>query len=262
MLYTVDINCDMGESFGDYKIGNDEKVVGHITSANIACGFHASDPNVMEKTVRLCKEHGVMVGAHPGYPDLTGFGRRFMDVSEPELINYVLYQIGALKGFLDLYEMPLQHVKLHGALYNYLVNREKLFLNIVGPSRKAFGDIIFLTLGTKRTAQLKKTCKDEGIRLALEAFPDRNYTDEGELLPRKYKEAVLKNNELIATRAMRMVKERGIESINGQWIDMDIDTLCIHGDNQESIEAARKIREYLTREGVEIKPLMERISKF
>jgi UPF0271 protein len=256
MSYTVDINCDMGESFGDYKIGNDEKVVEHITSANIACGFHASDPNVMEKTVRLCKKHGVMPGAHPGYPDLLGFGRRFMDVSEPELINYVLYQIGALKGFLDLYEMSIQHVKLHGALYNYLVNEEKLFLSIVGPSRKAFGNIFFLTLGTKRTTALKITCKEEGIRLALEAFPDRMYTDEGELLPRKYKEAVLYDNELIATRAVRMVKEKGIESINGKWIEMDIDTLCIHGDNQESIEAAKKIKDYLTREGVEIKPLL------
>ena len=259
--YKIDINCDMGESFGDYKIGNDADVIEHITSANIACGFHASDPNIMEKTVRLCKPHGVMIGAHPGYPDLMGFGRRFMDVSEPELINYVIYQVGALKGFLSLDEVPLQHIKLHGALYNYMVNQEHIFSNIIDTCIKAFGNVIFLTLGTKRTSALKKSCLKQGIRIALEAFPDRMYTDDGELLPRRFKEAVLHDNELIAVRAVRMAKERGIESINGKWIEMDIDTLCIHGDNKESIEAARKIKTYLMREGVEIKPL-GRLSKF
>jgi UPF0271 protein len=259
--YKIDINCDMGESFGDYKIGNDADVIEHITSANIACGFHASDPNIMEKTVRLCKTHGVMIGAHPGYPDLMGFGRRFMDVSEPELINYVIYQVGALKGFLSLDEVPLQHIKLHGALYNYMVNQEHIFTNIIDTCIKAFGNVIFLTLGTKRTSALKKSCLKQGIRIALEAFPDRMYTDDGELLPRRFKEAVLHDNELIAVRAVRMAKERGIESINGKWIEMDIDTLCIHGDNKESIEAARKIKTYLMREGVEIKPL-GRLSKF
>jgi len=259
--YKIDINCDMGESFGDYKIGNDADVIEHITSANIACGFHASDPNIMEKTVRLCKTHDVMIGAHPGYPDLMGFGRRFMDVSEPELINYVIYQVGALKGFLSLNEIPLQHIKLHGALYNYMVNQEHIFSNIIDKCTKAFGNVIFLTLGTKRTSALKKSCLKQGIRIALEAFPDRMYTDDGELLPRRFKEAVLHDNELIAVRAVRMAKERGIESINGKWIEMDIDTLCIHGDNKESIEAARKIKTYLMREGVEIKPL-GRLSKF
>lgn len=259
--YKIDINCDMGESFGDYKIGNDADVIEHITSANIACGFHASDPNIMEKTVRLCKTHDVMIGAHPGYPDLMGFGRRFMDVSEPELINYVIYQVGALKGFLSLDEVPLQHIKLHGALYNYMVNQEHIFSNIIDKCTKAFGNVIFLTLGTKRTSALKKSCLKQGIRIALEAFPDRMYTDDGELLPRKFKEAVLHDDELIAERAVQMAKERGIESINGKWIEMDIDTLCIHGDNKESIEAARKIKTYLIREGVEIKPL-GRLSKF
>lgn len=255
MINVVDINCDMAESFGDYKIGNDERVVPYVTSANIACGFHASDPNVIDRTVRLCKSNNVMCGAHPGYPDLMGFGRRFMDVTDAELINYIVYQVGAVKGFTDLYGVRLQHVKLHGALYNYMVNQEELFLKIIDTLRKAFGDIIFLTLGTGKTGEFKKRCRDNGIRLALEAFPDRNYTDEGELLPRKYKDAVLHDNELIAQRAVQMVKERGIRSVNGKWIDMGIDTLCIHGDNQESIEAAAKIREYINMEGIEVKPL-------
>ncbi len=255
MSRVADLNCDMGESFGAYTIGNDEKIIPHVTSANIACGFHASDPLVMEKTVRLCKEHGVMAGAHPGYPDLLGFGRRFMEVTEAELVAYVLYQVGALKAFLDLYAMPLQHVKLHGALYNYLIRQEGLSLAVARAVKKAFGDVIFLTLGTKKTDHLKKVCREEGLRVALEAFPDRNYTDEGELLPRKYKEAVLHDRDLIAQRAVRMVKEKGVESVNGTWIPMEIDTLCIHGDNEESIEAAREIRACAMRQGIDLQPM-------
>jgi UPF0271 protein len=255
MSPVVDLNCDMGESFGDYRLGNDERIIPYITSANIACGFHASDPNIMERTVALCKVQGVMAGAHPGYPDLMGFGRRFIDVAEKDLVNYVIYQVGALKGFLDLYGLPLQHVKLHGALYNYLVTEEKLALTIARAVRTAFGDVAFLTLGTNRTRELKRVGREEGIRVALEAFPDRNYTDDGELLPRKYKEAVLHDKELIALRATRMVKEHGIESVNGRWIEMDIDTLCLHGDNEESIEAAEKIRTLAIQEGIEVKPL-------
>jgi 5-oxoprolinase (ATP-hydrolysing) subunit A len=257
MPLRVDMNCDMGESFGIYTIGNDREVIKYISSSNIACGFHASDPNVMEETVRLCKEFNVMVGAHPGYPDMHGFGRRFMEVSERELINYVVYQVGALKGFLNRMDMPLQHVKLHGALYNYMVNEEELFLKMISTIRKAFGDVIFLTLSTGRMMQLKKKCIKEGIRLALEAFPDRQYTDNGELLSRKHKDAVMKDHDEIARRAVKMVKEKGLKSVNGRWIDMEIDTLCIHGDNLQSIEAARKIRFYATREGIEIAPLAE-----
>jgi 5-oxoprolinase (ATP-hydrolysing) subunit A len=255
MDFVVDINCDMGESFGTYKIGNDEEVIKYITSSNIACGFHASDPNVMKETVTLCKKHDVMVGAHPGYPDLLGFGRRFMDIGQDDFVSYVLYQVGALKGFLDYFGMPLQYVKLHGVPYNYLVNEEKPFLNIVTNLRKAFGDIRFLTLGTKKTGELKERCKKEGIRLVLEAFPDRMYTDEGGLLPREYKEAVLKNPDIIAKRAIKMVRERGIAGVNGRWIEMDIDTMYIHGDNMESIEVAKKIHEYAFEEGIQIKSL-------
>jgi UPF0271 protein len=257
MSLRVDINCDMGESFGIYKIGNDAEVIKHITSSNVACGFHASDPNVMGETVELCRAHGVMVGAHPGYPDALGFGRRFMDVSEGELINYIIYQVGALTGFLRRAGLPLQHIKLHGALYNYLVNEEDLLLRIAALVRNVFGDVIFLTLGTGKTAGLKKRCREEGIRLALEAFPDRQYTDEGELLSRKHKGAVLKDHDLIARRAVEMVKQRGVTSVNGKWVELDINTMCIHGDNPESIEAARKIHAYAAGEGVEIMPLKE-----
>jgi 5-oxoprolinase (ATP-hydrolysing) subunit A len=257
MEISVDINCDMGESFGAYKIGRDEEIIRYITSSNIACGFHASDPNVMEKTVRLCRDHGVKAGAHPGYPDLPGFGRRFMDMDRQELINAIIYQVGALQGFLAVHQMSLQHVKMHGALYNYLVKEENLFLEIVEIVKSAFGHVIFLTLATPGTAVLKKALKKKGVRIALEAFPDRNYGDDGELLSRKHKEAVLKDPDLIAKRAVCMVKEKRIKSVSGHWLDMDIDTLCMHGDNLESIEAAKKLKTYFKQERIHIKPLID-----
>jgi 5-oxoprolinase (ATP-hydrolysing) subunit A len=257
MEISVDINCDMGESFGAYRIGRDEEVIRHITSSNIACGFHASDPSVMERTVRLCKDHGVRAGAHPGYPDLPGFGRRFLDMERNDLLNAIMYQVGALWGFLAFHHLPLQHVKMHGALYNHLVKEEGLFLEIIETVRNAFGDVIFLTLTTPATAALKKTLKRKGIRIALEAFPDRNCSDSGELLSRGCKEAVLKDPDEIARRAVRMVKERGLESIGGRWLDMEIDTLCMHGDNLESIDAASRMKTYFERENIHVKPLAD-----
>jgi len=255
MKISVDINCDMGESFGTYKIGRDEEVIRYVTSSNIACGFHASDPNVMEKTVRLCKDHGVMAGAHPGYPDLLGFGRRFLDMTSKELLNSVIYQVGALQGFLSFYQMPLQHVKMHGALYNHLVKDETLLIEVIEAVRSAFGDVIFLTLATPGMAALKNAMNKKGVRIALEAFPDRNYSDSGELLSREYKEAVFKDADKIAKRAVRMVKDKGMKSVGGRWLDMEIDTLCIHGDNPESIDAARRMKRYFEEEKIDVKPL-------
>ena len=257
MKIRIDLNCDMGESFGAYKVGRDEEVIKHITSANIACGFHASDPSVMDHTVKLCKEHGVQAGAHPGYPDLLGFGRRPMAVNREELTNYIIYQIGALNGFLAYYNLPLQHVKMHGALYNYLVQEDAIFFRIIAAVKKAFGNPVFLTLATEKGMTIKKLGAEKGYRIALEAFPDRNYSDAGELLLRSDKDALLKNPEVIAQRALRMIKEKGIESINGRWIDMAIDTLCLHGDDLASVEAASKIKSHCEKEGIALKQLGE-----
>ncbi len=259
MKYSVDINCDMGESFGVYKLGRDEEVIKYISSANIACGFHASDPCVMERTAALCKSHGVMAGAHPGYPDMLGFGRRNMEMSLSDLVNSVIYQVGALQGFLSLLGIPLQHVKMHGALYNSLVDDEVRIMKLATALQKAFDKPIFLTLATPKSAALKRSCRRKGIRMALEAFPDRNYTDDGELLSRSFKNAVLKDPGTIASRAARMVKEKGIESVTGKWIDMEVDTLCIHGDNPESIEAARVIRDLFASERIALKPLTGKV---
>ena len=256
-MAVIDINCDMGESFGPYRIGTDEAVIKQITSANVACGFHASDPMVMEQTVRLCWEHGVRVGAHPGYPDLMGFGRRFMDLGKTELVNYVIYQVGALSGFLKLFDLPLQHVKLHGALYNHVLSQEKLFLEMALEVVKLFGEVTFLTLGTSKTAQLKSRAEELGIKIALEAFPDRGYTDDGELLGREKPGAVIHDAAEIARRALSMARERGVESVNGRWVPMDVHTLCVHGDNMESVAAVMRIRRLLQEQGINVKPLSQ-----
>ena len=253
----IDLNCDMGESYGAYTIGGDDGVVPYITSANIACGFHASDPSVMDRTVRLCRENGVKIGAHPGFPDRVGFGRRFMDIAPEDLVNDVIYQVGALKGFLDRYTLPLQHVKLHGALYNHLVTQEELLMKIARVLQQSFGNPIFLTLATGKTDKLRERCRQEGIRLALEAFPDRRYTDDGELLSRKLPGAVLKDKEEIAKRAADMVVKKGLESVTGRWIDMEINTLCLHGDNRESIDAAANINRLLREKQIQLAPLTE-----
>jgi len=249
MANVIDINCDMGESFGAYIMGRDEEAIRYISSASIACGFHASDPMVMDRTVRLCRDHNV------------GVGRRLMEISPAELKNYVVYQVGALQGFLSIYGMPLQHIKLHGALYNDLVTKSDLFFGLVRQVSKAFGDPVFLTLATKQAALLAKAARREGLRIALEAFPDRQYTDEGELVPRSQSGVVLNDPEQIAKRAVAMILKKGFESIHGRWIDVAVDTLCIHGDNPISVEAARMMVEAFTREGFQIKPLGEIIPR-
>ncbi len=252
-MFTVDLNCDMGESFGAYTIGNDAEAVKYISSANIACGMHASDPTVMKKTVLLCRDHNVMTGAHPGYPDLPGFGRRQIEMADDEIIDGIIYQVGALKAFTDHFGMSLQHVKLHGALYHYALKKESLFLEIMQALQKTFGDIVIFTLATSESIALKRSCASDGIRLALEAFPDRVYTDEGALMPRIHPEAVIKDPETIARRALTMIKDRGVESVNGRRIYLEIDTLCIHGDNAGSIRAASLIRDRARSEGIMIK---------
>ncbi len=245
----------MGESFGVYHLGDDAEAVRHVTSANIACGFHASDPNWMEGTVRLCADHHVMVGAHPGYPDILGFGRRFMEVSARELVNYALYQVGALKAFLDFFGLPLQHIKLHGALYNHMVRHEDAFLDLAQALEKTFPGVIFVTLGARGGRLLKEKAARKGLRVALEAFPDRGYTDEGELLSRSVEGALLKDPEAIAKRAVEMARKKGVESAYGRWVDMEVDTLCLHGDSPESVIAAKKIRMLMDAEGIAVESL-------
>jgi 5-oxoprolinase (ATP-hydrolysing) subunit A len=251
----IDINCDMGESFGAWTIGMDGEVIQYVTSANIACGYHAGDAHVMYKTVKLAKEHGVAIGAHPGYPDLVGFGRRNMDCTPDEVRDYVAYQIGAMKAFCAIHGVPLQHVKPHGSLYNVSVGNEAMIRAIVEAIAGVDKNVIYLALGGAQAPLVTKIAREAGIRVAFEAFPDRAYTPEGKLAPRSTAGAVIKEPKVAAERALRMAKEGKIITTDGSILAMQIDTICVHGDNPSAVELVNNIRSAIEGEGIAVLPM-------
>ena len=242
-MYFVDLNSDLGESFGNYTIGMDEEILKYVSSANVACGWHAGDPMVMEKTVALAKEFGTAVGAHPGFPDLMGFGRRNMAVTPEEAKAYVKYQLGALQAF----------AKPHGALYNMAAVDEKLAKAMCEAVYEVDKDIIFMGLAGSK---MITAAEEVGLKAASEVFADRAYNDDGTLVSRKLPGAVIKDKELAIKRVVRMVKEGKVESINGKDIDIKADSICVHGDNPKALEFVKNIRETLEKEGVTISSLM------
>ncbi|ASJ02501.1 lactam utilization protein LamB [Thermococcus profundus] len=250
----VDLNADLGESFGRYKLGLDEEVMNYITSANVATGWHAGDPLVMRKTVKLAKEKGVAVGAHPGYPDLLGFGRRYMRLSQEEARNYILYQVGALYAFVRAEGLKLQHVKPHGALYNALVTEEELARGVIEGIADFDKNLIFVTLSGSRPAEI---AEEMGVKVAHEVFADRAYNPDGTLVSRSKPGAVIEDREEIAERVISMVKDGGIKAINGEWIELKVDTICLHGDNPKAVEIAAHIRKVLEEEGIKVAPMRE-----
>lgn len=250
----VDLNADLGESFGRYKLGLDEEVMNYITSANVATGWHAGDPLVMRKTVKLAKEKGVAVGAHPGYPDLLGFGRRYMKLTYDEARNYILYQVGALYAFVRAEGLELQHVKPHGALYNALVKEEELARGVIEGIADFDKNLIFVTLSGSRPAEI---AEEMGVKVAHEVFADRAYNPDGTLVPRSKPGAVIEDKEEIAERVISMIKDGGVRAINGEWVELKVDTICLHGDNPKAVEIAAHIRKVLEEEGVKIVPMRE-----
>ena len=251
-MFRVDLNSDLGESFGNYSLGMDEEILKYVSSANVACGWHAGDPMVMERTVALAKRCGTAVGAHPGFPDLMGFGRRNMAVAPEEAKAYVKYQLGALYAFTESYGMKIQHVKPHGALYNMAAVDEKLAAALCEAVYDVDRDIIFMGLaGSKMIEAAEKT----GLKAASEVFADRAYNDDGTLVSRRLPGAVIKDKELAIWRVVRMVREGLVESISGKSIPIRADSICVHGDNPEALEFVRNIRQSLTAEGVEIRSL-------
>ncbi|MDK2869123.1 MAG: 5-oxoprolinase (ATP-hydrolyzing) subunit [Pyrococcus sp.] len=248
----VDLNSDLGESFGRYKLGLDEEVMKYITSANVACGWHAGDPLVMRKTVRLAKKNNVQVGAHPGYPDLMGFGRRYMKLTPEEARNYILYQIGALYAFVKAEGLELQHVKPHGALYNAMVKEEDLARAVIEGILDFDKRLIVVTLAGSKVVEI---AKEIGARVAQEGFADRAYNPDGTLVPRSRPGAVIEDKEEIAERVISMVKDGGIRAINGEWVDLNVDTICVHGDNPKAVEITAYIRRRLEEEGIKIVPM-------
>jgi UPF0271 protein len=255
MSKKIDLNSDVGESFGVYKLGLDEEVIPNITSANIACGFHAGDPGVMRKTVFLAKKYGVETGAHPGYPDLMGFGRRNIDATLEEIQDYVVYQMGALQAFTISQGMRLQHVKPHGSLYNMAVANPKIWEAIAEAVAKADRGIILVVLASSKRDPFLEMGKRHGIRIAFEAFPDRAYNRDGSLVSRREKGAVIEDHEAVTKRALKMALEGKVIAIDGAEIDLKADTLCVHGDNPAAVQMVKKIREGLKAAGVEVTPM-------
>ena len=245
----IDLNADIGESFGIYNTGNDERLLDAITSGSIACGFHAGDPVVMRRTVRMAAKAGVSIGAHPGFPDLAGFGRREMNIEPREIADLVLYQIGALNAIARAEGAALRHVKPHGALYNMSVRRADIADAIAGAVASFDHDLVLVGLPG---SSLLSAGSRLGLRVAAEAFADRSYEADGTLTPRHLRGAVLSEPEIVAERAVRMVRDGEVAARDGSTLSFEVDTLCVHGDAPGAAELAAAVRAALEKAGVAI----------
>ena len=254
MTARIDFNCDMGESFGSYKLGQDEEIIKYITSANVACGFHAGDPQWMRHTVNLAKEHGVAVGAHPSFPDLQGFGRRNMLLTSAEAKNDVMYQIGALKAFTR--DHSLQHVKPHGAMYNMSADGGDLAKAINEAVLEIDSEMILIVLAGSPWADL---AREMGLRVATEAFADRALNPDGTLVSRSKPGSVIHDLDEVVERSLKMVTEGRATAVTGEEVAVQADTLCLHGDTPGAVEMARAVRNGLRDAGVEIVRLKEMV---
>src|SRR5262245_60179646 len=248
----VDLNADVGESFGAYSIGDDAALMKFITSANIAAGFHAGDPTVLRKTVRIAGEHGVAIGAHPGFPDLAGFGRRDMRVSAAETEDLVLYQVAAVAGVAAAEGLPLQHVKPHGALFNMAARDADLALAIARAT--AAIDRRLILFGPPNS-ELLKAGRVVGLRVAAEVFADRAYEPDGSLVSRTEPGAVISDGDAVVERAVRMVQTRLATAVDGSVISIDADTICLHGDTPGAATVAAKLREGLEAAGILVRAI-------
>jgi UPF0271 protein len=248
----VDLNCDMGESFGIYRLGLDEEMMAHITSANIACGYHAGDPIVMERTISFAKKHQASVGAHPGFPDLVGFGRRSMELSPREVRNDLIYQVGALSAFAQIEGLSLQHVKPHGQLYNLAAKDEDMARAICEAILALDKNLILVALSGSGMAEI---ASNSGLKVAREAFADRAYHRDGSLVSRKKEGSVIHDPQRVAERVVRMVKEGKVQSIEGDLIDLEVDSICVHGDTPGAVQLAETVRKHLEKAGISVLPM-------
>lgn len=251
-MYRIDLNCDLGESFGAYQLGLDAEILPFVTSANIACGFHAGDPGVMRRTVKLALDNGVAIGAHPGLPDLIGFGRRNMEISPLEAYDMVLYQIGALDGFVKAEGGRMQHVKPHGALYNMAAKKKELSEAIAEAVYKVNPELILFGLSG---SELIRAGEKIGLRTAHEVFADRTYQPDGSLTPRNQPGAMITDHDQAIAQVLRMVKEGSVQTRQGEDIRIQADTICIHGDGPQALVFARQIRECLEESGISVLPV-------
>ncbi|QBM15956.1 hypothetical protein MARI_00360 [Marinobacter sp. JH2] len=239
------LNCDLGESFGAWTMGMDEHVMPFIDQANIACGFHAGDPVTMHRTVQLALSHGVALGAHPSYPDLQGFGRRSMALQPEEITAMASYQIGALSHIAASQGGLVSYVKPHGALYNDMMRDEAILESILEALRCSPHDLALMAMSTADNSQLKTLCEKHGVPLILEAFADRAYDEQGFLVPRTQTGAVHKDSATIVAQARHLATGMQLQSISGKPLLLEADSLCVHGDNPDSITAVGAIRKAL-----------------
>ncbi|WP_404427971.1 5-oxoprolinase subunit PxpA [Ureibacillus chungkukjangi] len=239
-MMRLDINCDMGESFGAYRLGNDYEILDYVTSINVACGFHAGDPMIMRQTVKRAIEKGVKIGAHPGYPDLQGFGRRNMDFTPEEIYNMIIYQVGALRGFVDVEKTELHHVKPHGALYNQSANDLA--------KAQAVIDAVYdlnpkLKLYCLAGSLIAKLAREKGLAVFEEAFSDRNYNEDGTLVSRYSEQALITNEDEMFEHVKGILLSNEVMTIQKKVIKINAQTLCIHGDGAHAMQFARRISE-------------------
>lgn len=248
-MHKVDLNCDMGESFGAYKMGNDEEILDYVTSANIACGFHAGDPATMRKTVKLALEKNVGIGAHPGLQDLTGFGRRNMAISPQEAYDLTVYQIGALAAFVKAEGGKLQHVKAHGALYNMAAKNAALSEAIAEAVYKVDPELVLFGLSG---SELVTAGEKIGLRSANEVFSDRTYQADRTLTPRTEANALITDSDTAINQVIRMVKENKVTTVDGLDTEIKAETICIHGDGATALDFAVNISQSLRNADIEV----------
>jgi len=247
----VDLNSDLGESFGSYKIGADELIIPLVSSANIACGWHAGDPLVMARSVALAKQYGASLGAHPGYPDLMGFGRRNISASPAEVKAYIQYQVGALSAFCKAAGVKMNHVKPHGAMYNMAGADIKLARAVVEAVAEIDDSLVLLALSG---SEMINAANEKGLRCASEVFADRNYEEDGSLRSRSKPDSTIHDEDECIARVLRMIKEGKLKAITGRDIDIKADSICVHGDNPQALAFVKRIRAALAAEGIEIRP--------
>ncbi|MFC2150885.1 LamB/YcsF family protein [Bacteroidota bacterium] len=249
---TIDLNSDLGESYGNFKMGNDAEIMKYITSANIACGFHGGDPLVIEKTVMLALENKVSVGAHPSYPDLQGFGRRSIKMSNDELYAMILYQVGALKAITTALGGKLHHVKPHGAMYNDLANSFQKAKVVSEAIYKIDPELIFVGLAN---SEIQNAAREVGLKSACEVFADRAYNDDGSLVSRFKYGAVFHDSETCLKQAKQILIDNTIQSVNGNKVELCVDTIGIHVDSQEAHDFVKSFHEFLVQKDIKLKSL-------
>jgi UPF0271 protein len=243
----IDINCDIGESYGAYKIGKDEEILQYVTSVNIACGYHAGDPVIIKNTIENAIKNGVAIGAHPGYPDLLGFGRREMKLGNDELFSYILYQVGALKSMTEALGGKLQHVKPHGAMYNSASVDYSMARIISEAIYKVDPGLILVGLAN---SQLIKAATDTGLKAANEIFADRRYQKDGTLVPRSHELALIHDEEQAVNQVKQILQKGTVTSIENCSIPLKADSICIHGDSPQALGFAKKLYEELNMSGI------------